>query len=118
MKDLYDQLAETTSLVKTLSQQLGDLRDKVVPCLMSVWVCVVYVIHNLVKSRVQLILTFVPDLPHLQKTEGGWFGECYYMICGTADITSSSHRDISKKKKNVSDVLIRAENRVVSQLLE
>ena len=32
MKDLYEQLAETTSLVKTLSQQLGDLRDKVVPC--------------------------------------------------------------------------------------
>ena len=32
MKDLYDQLAETTSLVKTLSQQLGDLRDKVVSC--------------------------------------------------------------------------------------
>ena len=32
MKDIYEQLAETTSLVKTLSQQLGDLRDKVVPC--------------------------------------------------------------------------------------
>ena len=32
MKDLHDQLAETTSLVKTLSQQLGDLRDKVVSC--------------------------------------------------------------------------------------
>ena len=32
MKNLYDQLAKTTSLVKTLSQQLGDLRDKVVSC--------------------------------------------------------------------------------------
>ena len=29
IKDLREQLAETTSLVKTLSQQLGDLRDKV-----------------------------------------------------------------------------------------
>ena len=82
----------------------------------SVGVCCVC--HNLVKSRVQLTLAFLPDLPHLQKT--GRFGECYYIVCGTADITSSSHRDISKKKtkKNVSDVLIRAENRVVSQLLE
>ena len=32
MKDLHDQLAETTALVKMLSQQLGDLRDKVGQC--------------------------------------------------------------------------------------
>jgi len=30
IKDLREQLAETTSLVKTLSQQLGDLRDKMI----------------------------------------------------------------------------------------
>ena len=29
IKDLQMQLSETTSLVKTLSQQLGELRDKV-----------------------------------------------------------------------------------------